>query len=113
MALHDVEILDPGVVPLPPELERSHPEPPDSTPEPEPVTPGAEVATLTADDIARINATPACRHCGGRHARACPRVRRLAFHSNGQLAEVEFWPDGRWSDDYVIWPEQVPDPDGG
>lgn len=48
-----------------------------------------------------------CRHCGGSHARACPRVHRLAFHPNGNLAEVEFWPTSEWSDEHVIWPEQL------
>jgi hypothetical protein len=50
-----------------------------------------------------------CQHCGGAHARACPRVRRLVFHASGQLAEVVFWPTGKWSPDHVQWPEDLPD----
>lgn len=49
----------------------------------------------------------ACKHCGGIHNRACPRIRRMAFHPNGALSEVEFWPDRKWSDDAVVWPEDV------
>jgi hypothetical protein len=53
-----------------------------------------------------------CNHCGGSHARACPRVRRMEWHENERLAAVEFWPPGRWSDDTIVWPEDLPpDPD--
>jgi hypothetical protein len=50
-----------------------------------------------------------CEHCGGAHARACPRVRRLQFHENGRIAAVDFWPDGKWPSDHVQWPEGLPD----
>lgn len=72
--------------------------------------PEAEPTTLTPELAARIvkDAKP-CMHCGGHHARACPRVKRLSWHPGGALAEVEFWPDGRWSDEHVLWPEQIPD----
>lgn len=63
-----------------------------------------------ADIRARFARGDACRHCGGLHPRSCPRVKRMAFHSNGTLAEVEFWPDGEWSDENVIWPEELPEP---
>lgn len=66
---------------------------------------------LTATELARLRAEfdqgKGCQHCGGRHARACPRVKRLKFHPTGALAEVAFWPDGEWSDDHVIWPEDL------
>jgi hypothetical protein len=53
-----------------------------------------------------------CEHCGGAHARACPRVRALAFHENGRIAQVTFWADGSWTSDHVQWPEDLPgDPD--
>lgn len=48
-----------------------------------------------------------CQHCGGIHARACPRVRRLAFGGEGKPTEVEFWPEGRWPADQVLWLEDV------
>lgn len=49
-----------------------------------------------------------CRHCGGSHARACPRVKRLVFKPTGgqdDIAEVEYFPWGEWPDDFIIWPE--------
>lgn len=49
-----------------------------------------------------------CQHCGGAHARACPRVRRLRFHPDSRLAAVEFWPAGSWSDEGIMWPEDLP-----
>jgi hypothetical protein len=72
--------------------------------EPDPPDPDG----LTPDLVERVKAN-ICRHCGGSHARACPRVRRLAFHPNGALSEVEFWKT--WPDDHVIWPEDLPDPE--
>jgi len=49
-----------------------------------------------------------CDHCGAAHARACPRIRRIEFHQNGTLAAVEFWPDGRWPQDGLMWPDALP-----
>lgn len=49
-----------------------------------------------------------CQHCLGAHARACPRVRELSFHPDAKLARVRFWRDGDWSDDGVLWPENLP-----
>lgn len=46
----------------------------------------AEVAALD-----EMDQDPTCHHCGGIHARACPRVRRMEFHPNGVVAAVEFW----------------------
>lgn len=48
-----------------------------------------------------------CQHCGGLHSRACPRVRRIAYGTDHKPVEVEFWPDGRWPTDGVIWLEDV------
>jgi len=50
---------------------------------------------------------PACSHCGGRHTRACPRVKRMEFHPNGALASVEFWREDQWSDTEIIWQEDL------
>jgi hypothetical protein len=72
--------------------------------------PAAETAdeqTLTPELVAQISRMPACQHCGGRHARACPRVRKMQWHPNASLAAVEFWPDGDWDETKVIWPEQL------
>lgn len=46
-----------------------------------------------------------CRHCGGVHQRACPRVKRMVFSPTGELLEVEFWQT--WDDSAVIWPEML------
>jgi hypothetical protein len=51
-----------------------------------------------------------CSHCGGVHRRACPRVKKLEFDYRSDLVQirsVEFWPEGQWSDDNIIWPEDV------
>ena len=48
-----------------------------------------------------------CMHCGGAHLRACPRVKRLVFNNSNNIQEVEFWADGAWSQDSIIWPEEL------
>lgn len=52
-----------------------------------------------------------CEDCGGLHERSCRRVKRKTFHPNGNLVEVEYWPDGSWDEGSVIWSEDVFDPD--
>jgi len=69
-----------------------------------------------AAEAARVTGVKPCQHCGGIHNRSCPRVRRMEFQpTSSQLLSVEFWPDGKWSDDNIIWPEDCdvdpPDPD--
>lgn len=79
---------------------------------PRPVT-AAELGTdrddaaLTAELADALRKIPACTHCGGRHDRACPRVKRMSFHPNGSLAEVEFWPHGKWDEAGIIWPSHL------
>jgi hypothetical protein len=46
-----------------------------------------------------------CKHCGGIHDRACPRVRRMRFSPAGKILEVEFW--AKWDDANVIYPEML------
>lgn len=46
-----------------------------------------------------------CDDCGGYHLRACPRVKRIATHPNGNRIEVEYWP--QWDESNIIWPEDV------
>jgi hypothetical protein len=48
-----------------------------------------------------------CSHCGGAHVRACPRIKRMVFHTSGTLSEIEFWPDGEWDKTNVLWPESI------
>ena len=51
----------------------------------------------------------ACEWCGGLHKRACPRVRRIEKHPNGNVIAVEFWE--KWDETGVIFPEDAYDPD--
>ena len=48
-----------------------------------------------------------CEDCGGFHLRACPRVKRKAFHANGNLIEVEYWNQRDYDDSETIYPEDV------
>lgn len=48
-----------------------------------------------------------CQHCGGLHTRACPRVRSISYSSDGKPSQVDFWPDGRWPTDGVLWLDEV------
>lgn len=50
-----------------------------------------------------------CVHCGGLHLRACPRVRRIVFKKQDEIQEIEFWRDGYWPQEGIIWPEDVYD----
>lgn len=85
---------------------------PDPPPGPAEPGPGQLAPELAAELRRRFDARDCCAHCGGIHARACPRVKRLVFHpgSGGILAEVEFWPHGKWPEDGIIWPEDAPHP---
>lgn len=86
--------------------QRAEPAKPPAPTEPPPVLPPELVPTDVAAAVQRM---PNCTHCGGRHVRACPRVKRMSFHPNGALAAVEFWPDGKWSDEHVLWDEEIGD----
>lgn len=53
-----------------------------------------------------------CMHCGGAHNIACPRVKRMRFRADGSTPlEVEFFPDGEWPKDRIIWLEDLYEPD--
>ena len=51
----------------------------------------------------------ACEHCGGLHKRACPRIKRKAFHPNGNVIEVEYWAE--YDETGIVWPEDAWDPE--
>ena len=53
----------------------------------------------------------ACTDCGGIHQRACPRIKRRAFHPNGNVIEVEYW--RKYDPTGVIFPEDAFDPEDG
>jgi hypothetical protein len=61
------------------------------------------------DAQAIFAAGKACSDCGGIHKRACPRVKRKAFHPNGNVIEVEY--RDKFDDSAIIWPEDAFDPD--
>lgn len=99
---------------LTPRAEWDHPEPDPVATQPIP-KPGAAVVPkdpkkVSPEDAAAILArVPACAHCKGHHVRACPRVKSMKFHPNGSLAGVDFWPEGKWSDDHILWPDELVD----
>lgn len=47
--------------------------------------------SLTEDELKQLDEVAPCTECGGFHVRNCPRVKRLAYHPNGTLSEVEYW----------------------
>lgn len=55
----------------------------------------------------------ACGACGGLHTTAikapgsCPRIRKITYDSQGRMLEVEYWPDGRWPRDGIVWPDEI------
>lgn len=60
-----------------------------------------------------VENTRACDHCGGRHARACPRVKRMAYYPQDndgvlKIQEVEFFPHGEWPHEDVIFADLLP-----
>lgn len=79
--------------------------------EKEPVEPA-----LTAEEAQALRdqwEADACGSCGGLHTTAikapgsCPRIRRITYDSSGRMLEVEYWPDGKWPKDGIIWPDEI------
>lgn len=67
----------------------------------------ARLAALTEDERKTLLDSK-CRHCGGIHERACPRVKRMVFGPNSIVpAEIEFFPDSEWSQADILWPEEI------
>ncbi len=68
-------------------------------------------ADLTPDEQEAARAqwrSGKCTWCGGLHLRACPRVKRMVFANDGKtVTEVEYWPEGQWSADNIVWPEDM------
>lgn len=48
-----------------------------------------------------------CQHCRGIHFRACPRVREIEYADGGAVRRVVFWPEGRYDDSDVIYPDLI------
>ncbi len=53
------------------------------------------------------NGQSPCLHCGGVHLRACRRVKSVTWHNDGSVISAEYWPDGQWSEDGIVWPEDA------
>ncbi|MFJ5532447.1 hypothetical protein [Streptomyces sp. NPDC093261] len=75
--------------------------------------PPEEAGELTAEEIREWWAAyreQRCPWCGGLHVRACPRVKSMRFDNAGEkVLEVAFWPDGKWLDSFIDWPEDMPE----
>lgn len=39
---------------------------------------------------------PSCGYCGAFHNGTCPRIKRISYHPNGNVAEVEFLHHTQW-----------------
>lgn len=74
---------------------------------------GEEALSLTraekADARLLFEAGTACEHCGGLHQRACPRVKRIEKHPNGNVTAVTYW--RKWDQTGVVFPEDAYDPE--
>jgi hypothetical protein len=57
----------------------------------------------------KVQGREPCMHCGGIHLRACRRVKKATYHADGSLLKVEYWKDGDWSEDEILWPEDIYD----
>jgi len=66
----------------------------------------AQHRPLTDEEMQELTDEPACMHCGGIHARACPRVKRLFWHPNGRIARADYWPHNKINWEGVIWEDQ-------
>jgi hypothetical protein len=73
-----------------------------------PAETGDELAPEDGPEAWCLYKARTCDHCGGSHARACPRVRELSFHENGRIRSVTFWARGKWDDAGILWPEDIP-----
>ena len=62
------------------------------------------------DAQAIFAAGKACADCGGIHQRACPRIKRLDLHPNGNRVGVTYFRS--FDDTGIVWPEDAYDPDG-
>jgi hypothetical protein len=63
---------------------------------------------MTEKEIEALADEPSCMHCGGWHSRACPRIRAVEWHPNGNLAKVEYWPFAEVNWDGVLFDDVAP-----
>jgi transcriptional regulator with XRE-family HTH domain len=71
---------------------------------------------LTPEEVTELRGRweeHACGSCGGLHTTAvkapgsCPRIKRIAYDAQGRMLEVEYWPEGKWPKDGIIWPDEL------
>ena len=48
-----------------------------------------------------------CPHCMGVHAEACPRVKSREHYENGALKRIDYFAEGDWNPEPIIWAEDV------
>ena len=79
-----------------------------SRPKPEP--------GLSADEAKELRGQwerDACGACGGLHTTAikapgaCPRIKRITYDAQGRMLGVEYWPEGKWPKDGIVWPDEI------
>lgn len=79
------------------------------------IPPGAELA-LTPQEAKELRdqwEREACGACGGLHTTAikapgaCPRIKRITYDAQGRMLEVEYWPEGKWPKDGIVWPDEI------
>lgn len=65
-----------------------------------------EMSEKSANDLF---ASDKCQWCGCYHSTipACARVRSLQLNPNSGEYTVTFWPDGKWSRDGIITPDEL------
>lgn len=75
------------------------------------VADGAMMATK--EELDKLRQITPCPYCNGIHMRSCPRVKRILFSETGEkVREVEFWPNDQWSDEHIIFPDEIEELDG-
>lgn len=66
-----------------------------------------------AEELKALFAEHACKACGGLHTEtigtpgACPRIRRVAYDSHGNVTEMDFWPEDAWSREGILFPRHL------
>jgi len=69
----------------------------------------------------KVEGKSACHYCAGIHAtvanlaasrQPCPRIKRIQWHADGTVLELEYHHPGDWADENTIFPHDVYDEEG-